>query len=122
MSCMETTDVWDGGVPFIVGSPQSLPNVFSVQLHAMRILWDKFPQIVDAIEPGGSGDMYANLTTEERDALAEVTRMGFPPRAWFDAKRIATGYPSVGTMLAAKVIEYDRTNFDDSGTVPGSLA
>ena len=86
MSCVENTDVWDGGVPFIIGSPMALPNVFSVQAHAMRILWDKFPQIVDAVEPGGSGDMYAGLSVEEREALAEVTRMGFPPRAWFDVQ------------------------------------
>ena len=58
MSCMENTEAWDGGVPFIIGGPQSLPNVFSVQAHAMRILWDKFPMIVDATDPGGSGDMY----------------------------------------------------------------
>ena len=25
----------------------------------------------------------------KREALEEVTRMGFPPRAWFDVKRIA---------------------------------
>ena len=36
--------------------------------------------IVDALEPGGSGDPYAGLDAEERAALAEVTRMGFPPR------------------------------------------
>ena len=30
-------------------------------------------------------------TAEEREALAEVTRMGFPPRAWFDVERIARG-------------------------------
>src|SRR4051812_29758126 len=33
MSCLETTDVWDGGVPFIIGGPLSLPNVFGVQFH-----------------------------------------------------------------------------------------
>jgi hypothetical protein len=98
-----------------------LPNVFSVQFHAMRILWDKLPQIVDALEPGGSGDMYAGLTAEEREALAEVTRMGFPPRAWFDAARIATSYASVWSMLGDKVIEYDPTYLDDFWTVPGYL-
>lgn len=33
-------------------------NVFSVQAYAVRILKDKMPAIVDAIDPGGSGDMY----------------------------------------------------------------
>ena len=97
ISCIENTvDVWDGAVPFVLGSPMSLPNVFTVQAHAIRILWDRFPQIVDAVEPGGSGDMYAGLTVEEREALAEVTRMGFPPRAWFDVERIAPGTRASG--------------------------
>jgi hypothetical protein len=79
LSCVENTKgVWDGSVPFVHGSPVSLPNAFTVQAHAMRVLQRKFPQIVDAIEPGGGGDMYAGLTVEEREALAEVTRMGFP--------------------------------------------
>src|SRR5262245_36891794 len=121
MSCVENTDVWDGGVPFIIGSPMSLPNVFSIQAHAMRILWDKFSQIVDAIDPGGSGDMYAGLTAEERDALVEVTRMGFPPRAWFDVERIAQGYTGVWSMLGDAMIQYDPEFFDDFWTVPGYL-
>src|SRR5919106_1269321 len=58
ISCLESTvDVWDGAVPFVMGTAMSMPNVFSVQAHAMRLLWDVFPRIVDALEPGGSGDM-----------------------------------------------------------------
>jgi hypothetical protein len=69
-------------VPYVLGSPMAIPNVFTVRIHAMRILYDKFPQIVDAIEPGGN-DMYAGLNDEEKQALTEVTKMGFPPKAWF---------------------------------------
>ncbi len=87
---MENTQgVWDGAVPYVIGSPMAIPNVFCVRMHAMRILKDKFPQIVDALEPGGSGDMYAGLNDEEREALREVTRMGFPPKSWF-------AYPTMG--------------------------
>ncbi len=121
MSCMENTDVWDGGVPFIIGSPMALPNVFAVQAHAMRILWERFPQIVDAVDPGGSGDMYAGLSAEEREALEEVTRMGFPPRAWFDVKRIAQGYTGVWSMLGNNMIKYDPDYFEDFWSVPGYL-
>ena len=61
MACYENAlDVWDGAVPFIHGSHQSMPNVFTVQAHAFRVLDDAFDQIVDAVEPGG-GDMYAGL-------------------------------------------------------------
>ena len=52
----------------------------------MRILNDKFPQIIDALEPGGSGDMYVGLNEEEKSALQEVTKMGFPPQSWFGYK------------------------------------
>ncbi|HLN16774.1 MAG TPA: hypothetical protein VK277_08500 [Acidimicrobiales bacterium] len=121
MSCMENTDVWDGGLPFIIGGPQSMPNVFSVQAHAMRILWEKFPQIVDALDPGGDGDIYARLSAEEREALTEVTRMGFPPRGWFDVRRIAEGYTGVWSMLGNNMIKYDPGYFEDFWTVPGYL-
>jgi hypothetical protein len=121
MGCMENTEVWDGGVPFVIGSPQSLPNVFSVQAHAMRILWHKFAQIVDALDPGGCGDMYEGLSAEEREALAEVTGMGFPPRAWFDVKRVAQGYTGVWSMLGDNMIKLDPEYFEDFWSVPGYL-
>jgi len=50
----------------------AIPNMFSIRMHAMRILRDKFPQILDAVEPGGSGDMYAGLNEEERAEIRQV--------------------------------------------------
>ncbi|HWV70451.1 MAG TPA: hypothetical protein VN040_01975, partial [Pseudosphingobacterium sp.] len=84
-----TEGVWDGAVPYVVGSPMAIPNVFTVRMNAMRILKDKFPQIIDAMEPGGSGDIYAGLNDEEKAALFEVTKMGFPTKSWF-------GYQTMG--------------------------
>jgi hypothetical protein len=122
IACIENgTDTWQGAVPFIIGSPVSIPNVFSIQGHAMRILSKKFPMIVDNIDPGGSGNMFDGLNLEERDALAEVTRMGFPPPAWFRYKKIALGYTGVLTGLLDKVIDWDPTYFSDFWTKPGYL-
>jgi hypothetical protein len=122
LGCFENAiDVWDGAVPFVHGSPMSLPNLFTVQAHAMRVLRDKFPAIVDAVEPGGSGDMYAGLNVEEREALAEVTRMGFPPRSWFDVDRIALGYTGVFCSLVDNIVKWDPQYFEDFWTVPGYL-
>ena len=75
-----TTGVWDGFVPYVMGSPQSIPNCFTVRVNALRVLKDRWPSIIDAIEPGGSGDPYAGLNDEERAAL----RRGHPDRipAW----------------------------------------
>jgi hypothetical protein len=122
VSCFENApDVWDGAVPFVMGGPMSMPSVFSIQAHAMRLLWDVFPDIVDALEPGGSGDMYAGLTAEQREALAEATKMGFPPRAWFDVERLARGYTGVWSVLADNMIRLDPEYFEDFWTVPGYL-
>ena len=76
-----TRGVWDGTVPFVLGTPMAIPNQFSIRMHGMRVLKNKLPQIVDALEPGGSGDMYAGLNDEEKAALKEVTAMGFPTKA-----------------------------------------
>jgi len=114
-----TEGVWDGAVPYVLGSPMAIPNVFTVRMHAMRVLWDKFPQIIDALEPGGSGDMYAGLNAEEKEALQEVTKMGFPPKSWF-------GYKTMGIhgflVLYQGVVGADRKYFDSSfWNAPGYL-
>jgi len=110
---IENTDgVWDGVVPYVIGSPIAIPNVFSVRMNAMRILNDKFPQIIDALEPGGSGDMYTGLNNEEREALKEVTKMGFPPKSWFGYETMGVhGFAAVypGMVMADK--SYFETDF-----------
>ncbi|MBE0697520.1 MAG: hypothetical protein IH586_11420, partial [Anaerolineaceae bacterium] len=111
-----TSGVWDGAVPYVVGSPMAIPNVFTVRMLAMRVLWDKFPAILDAVEPGGSGDMYAGLNAEEHAALREVTRMGFPPRGWFNYKTLGMGALSV---LFEGIAAMDPTYFNDFWTLPG---
>jgi len=122
IGCIEnTTDVWDGAVPFVHGSPMSLPNLFTVQARALYLLREVYDQIVDAVDPGGSGDIYAGLDVEQREALAEVTRMGFPPRMWFDAERIADGYTGVFASLIDQVIRFDPGYFEEFWTVPGYL-
>jgi hypothetical protein len=113
-----TEGIWDGVVPYVIGSPMAIPNVFSVRMHALRVLKDKFPQIIDALEPGGSGDMYVGLNTEEKEALQEVTKMGFPPKSWF-------GYKTMGvhafTAIYAGMTIVDRKYFNDFWSVPGYL-
>jgi hypothetical protein len=112
-----TTGVWDGVVPYVLPSPMA-SNVFSVQAHAYRILKDKFPAIVDAIDPGGSGNMYAGLNPEEHDALLEATRMGLPPRTWFMYQRLGYGPLAV---LIDDWIKWDPGYFEDFWKVPGYL-
>ena len=117
-SIENTTGVWDGAVPYVMGSNMAIPNMFTVRMQAMRVLRDKFPKILDAASPGGSGDIYAGLSPVEAEALREVTRMGFPPQSWF-------GYKTMGihgfAALYGGVVLADPTYFTDFWTKPGYL-
>jgi hypothetical protein len=117
-SMENTTGVWDGAVPFVIGSPMAAPNSHTVRMHAMRVLKDKFPQIVDAMDAGGSGDPYAGLNAEEASALREVTGMGFPLRSWFGHKTMGVhAFPA----LYGGVLMADPGYFTDFWTKPGYL-
>lgn len=83
MACIENTCAWDGAVPYVIGSPVSLPNTITLHAQGQRSLRKVFGKIVDALDAGGSGDMYEGLNEDEAFMLKEITRMGFPPRAWF---------------------------------------
>ena len=118
MSCAEcTSGIWDGAVPFVIGSPVAMPNVFTVRAHAMRLLRNKMDALVNAIEPGGC-DPYSVLNEEEREALLEVTAMGFPMKTWTVWETIGEGalpvlYPAIPAM--------DPTYFTDFWTKEGYL-
>ncbi len=119
MGSMENTvGVWDGAVPFVLGSPMASPNNFSVRMHAMRILKGKFPQIVDAMDAGGSGDPYQGLNAEEASALREVTQMGFPPKSWFGHKTMGV---HAFTAIYQGMVMADPSYFTDFWTKPGYL-
>jgi hypothetical protein len=117
-SIENTEGVWDGVVPYVLGSPMAPPNLFSVRMRAMRILNDVFPQILDAVEPGGSGDPYKGLTPEQASVLREVTAMGFPMPSWF-------GYKTMGihgfAALYGGMVQADGGYFTDFWTKPGYL-
>lgn len=117
-SIENTRGVWDGVVPYVPGSYMAIPNMFTVRMQALRVLRDKFPGIVDAMEPGGSGDPYAGLTPHEASVLREVEQMGFPMKTWF-------GYKTMGlhgfAALYGGVAAADPTYFTDFWTKPGYL-
>ncbi|WP_340588999.1 PKD domain-containing protein [Erythrobacter alti] len=117
-SMENTSGVWDGAVPYVPGSTMAIPNMFTVRVQALRELWDVFPQIIDAVEPGGSGDPYAGLTDRQARVLREVENMGFPMQTWY-------GYQTMGihgfAALYPGVKLADGTYFTDFWTQPGYL-
>lgn len=118
MACIENTNAWDGAVPFVIGSPYSLPNTITLHVQGQRTLRHAFGKIVDALDAGGSGDMYEGLTADEAAMLKEITAMGFPPRAWFIE---ANGLVDPGSLpvLTPGVKAKDPAFFREFWTVPG---
>lgn len=113
-----TSGVWDGFMPFVMGSNNAVPSVFAVRMQALRILRkrSKFPAVMDAINPGGSGDMYAELNEEERAALKEATLMGYPPRGWYAHESLGSGYFA---DIAPTIPTLDPTYVEDFWSKPG---
>lgn len=120
IACIENTNAWDGACPYVIGSPYSLPNTITLHAQGMRTLRRVFPQIIDALDAGGSGDMYENLTPDEAKMLREITLMGFPPMAWFME---AAGEMDDGSLpvLLPGVKKSDPQYFKDFWELPGYL-
>ena len=115
-----TSGIWDGFMPFVLGCNNAVPSLWSVRLNALRVLRkrNKLPQVMDAINPGGSGDMFAALNDEERAALKEAALMGFPPRGWYNHETLHNGYFS---DVFGAIPPLDPTYAVDFWTKPGYL-
>jgi hypothetical protein len=116
----QTSGVWDGGVPFISANHMATPYTYTVRILALRLLRDsgvnKFPAVMDAIDPGGSGDPLATLNAEQAEAFQEATRFGFPPRGWWSWATMTAG---ALPLVANEVPIQDPTYTDDFWNVPG---
>ncbi len=115
-----TQGIWDGFMPFVLGCNNATPSNWTPRMLALHVLRrrDKFPAIMDAINPGGSGDMYADLDAEERAALEEATRMGFPPSGWYAHETQGSGYFA---DMQGVIPTFDPTYVDDFWTKPGYI-
>ncbi len=111
-----TEDIWDGSVPMVPGVPNSIPSFMSVQVLTLRTLGDKLRDVVDAMEPGGSGDPYATLTPDEAAILREATLMGHPLDGWWQWESLRGG--AFG-LVAPAVNGVDGSYVEDFFTLPG---
>jgi hypothetical protein len=112
--CLENRpDVWQGGCPH-AGIGQD------TQWSPWALTWllarEKFAQIIDAVEPGGSGDPFEGLTHGQREALAEMYRRGYPRGA---ENQLAPFTPWAFPMYATR--DFDPEYFDDFWNEPGYL-
>ena len=103
-----------------MGHVFAIPNDYTFRFHALRTLRQGSPNkwngVVDAVDPGGSGDPYALLNAEEAAALRETTLGGFPLPGWY-------GHATMGGSAFFLVAQYpsilDPTYADEFWTVPG---
>jgi hypothetical protein len=115
-----TRGVWDGFMPYVLGCNNAVPSFWTARMNALRVLRrrDRFPGVMDALNPGGGGDPYAGLDAEERAALREATLMGFPPRGWYAHETQGSGYFA---DIQGAIPPLDPTYVDDFWTKPGYL-
>ena len=118
MACIENTRAWDGAAPYVIGSPVSLPNTITMHVQGQRVLRNAFGKILDALDAGGSGDPYKELTKDEADMLRELTQMGFPPLAWYLEAKGVMDAGSLPVILPG-VKKMDPGYFTDFWTKPG---
>lgn len=118
IACIENTNAFDGGVPYVIGSPYAIPNCQTTRAYAERILRHKIPQIMDAMDAGGSGDPYEGLNEEEAAALKEATLFGYPLKSWFCSADLNDGSLPV---LMSGIKGMDPQYFEDYWNVPGYL-
>jgi hypothetical protein len=77
LACIENRpDVWDGDVSYVIGDAGGSPKAFA-QAAWWLYCRDQREQIIDAVEPGGSGDPFAGLTDDQRAVLATLYRTGW---------------------------------------------
>ncbi len=126
-------DVFDGALPFMGGgdvrpfpAKERIKGAqvmsFACMFNVHRLLRDpaKAIRLIDSMQPGGSGDPFAGLTSHERDELASLYRQGFPIG---DEFMIFTpmGQIWLWTSIADLLVAQDPDYFADFWTKPGYI-
>jgi hypothetical protein len=86
--------VYDGVAPFMI-PPPILVHALSVNANAARAIRHQRAAVIDALEPGGSGDPYATLASWQRDALANAYAHGFSKQATWLLNMMAGGLVAI---------------------------
>jgi hypothetical protein len=112
--CLENRpDIWHGGAPHagMGQGTQWSPNGLTWLLAR-----DKYASIIDATEPGGSGNPFEGLSHQQREALAELYRRGYPRGG---ENQLAPFTPWAFPMYSMS--DKDPSYFDDFWNAPGYL-
>ena len=107
-------DLYQGAVVYIL--PHVAQQVLCAAVaNTARVLGNSLERVIDATAPGGSGDPFAGLDAEQRDALAAAYRVGFPRGAEDQIYPVSIALNGVVPGL----VDFDPGYFDDFWTEPG---
>src|ERR1700689_899561 len=131
-ACLEYgPDVYAGALPFMGGGNiephgtrsrvrSEQPLCFGSMFNVQRLLSrdGKLDSVIDATQPGGSGNPFEALTNHEREELANLYRLGYPRG---DEFMIANpmGQIWLWTSIADMLLEEDGDYFKSFWTLPG---
>src|SRR5262249_8872212 len=115
-----TEGVWDGFMPYVLGCNNAGPSFWTARMNALRGLrrTNSFPALMDALNPGGSGDIYAGRGEGERAALKDGTLLGFPPGGWYAHATQGSGYFA---DIQGAIPPLDPTYVEEFWSKPGYL-
>jgi hypothetical protein len=131
-ACLEYgADVYAGALPFMGGGNiephgtrsrvrSEQPLCFGSMFNVQRLLAGagKLERVIDAMQPGGSGNPFEGLSNHEREELASLYRLGYPRG---DEFMIANpmGQIWLWTSIADMLLEEDGDYFKSFWTRPG---
>lgn len=135
--CLENTDVFDAAMPYVGVAatmdaatfevPESERflrsatfTTFGCVLNVHRLLGPLLAGVIDATEPGGSGDPFAGLDTHQREELASLYRLGFPRGSEVLISE-PVGAVSAWAWMADEMVAEDPSYFRSFWTEPGYL-
>lgn len=132
--CLENApDAFDGALPFMGGGnvvpfpatekvKSGQPIAFACMFNVQRLLrdGDKAARLVDAMQPGGSGNPFEGLNSHEREELVYLYEQGFP---FGDEHMIFSpmGQIWLWTSMAERYVEWDPSYFENFWTKPGYI-
>jgi len=122
--------VYDGALPFMGGGDiaehgttarvrSEQPVHFGAMFNVQRLLaGEKLDRVIDAMQPGGSGNPFEGLTAHEREELSNLYRLGYPRGDEFMiAKPMGQIWlwSSIADMLIAEDADYFRNFWSQPG-------
>jgi hypothetical protein len=121
--------VYQGALPFMGGGiiadhgtteriRSEQPVHFGCMFNVQRLLGDKIAQVIDAMQPGGSGNPFLGLDSHQREELGNLYRLGYPRGDEFMIA-VPMGQIWLWTSIADMLQRDDADYFENFWTKPG---